>query len=279
MIENDKKKLPISAVMVIYNEEQILERALASFHDLVDEIIIVHDGKCADRSLEIARKYTDKIFELEHIGASERHRPFAYQQAKNDWILQLDADEYLSEELKSELGNLISAGIDIYELPWSTFLNQKHYFWYYKRALFRKSKIFFVGVTHESAKQLNDAVKVEKIRAALLHKPLCNNFSYSSFQTKWKKLSQIQAKQLLEDFSSIPKWNYPIDDWEQSHRIRIQHPILLGMIATPAYHTFFCIKDFLRHRNLHILKLGLFSFFYHIHLYYYLSKYKRNGKS
>ena len=53
------KKLSVSVVMVIYNEEKLFERAIGSFYDLVDEIIIVHDGKCIDQSLEIARKYTE----------------------------------------------------------------------------------------------------------------------------------------------------------------------------------------------------------------------------
>lgn len=279
MSENGKTKLPISAVMVIYNEEKVLERALRSFYDLVDEIIIVHDGKCTDKSLEIAKKYTDKIFERKHIGSSEGHRPFAYQKAKNDWILQLDADEFLSEELRSQLGQLISADVDIYNLPWSTFLNQKHYFWYSKRALFRKSKSYFIGITHESIKPIDKEVKIKEAEAALLHNPPYNNLSYSVFCTKWKKLSRLQARQLLEDFSSIPKWNYPFEDLEQIHRIRIRHPILMGMIASSLYHMYSCAKTFLRHRNSYILRQGFFSFLYHIHHYYYLNKYKRNGTS
>jgi cellulose synthase/poly-beta-1,6-N-acetylglucosamine synthase-like glycosyltransferase len=85
MTEKKAEKLPVSAVMVIYNEEKVLERALRSFCDLVDETIIVHDGKCSDKSLEIARKYTNRIFEREHIGASERHRPFTYSPLKTKY--------------------------------------------------------------------------------------------------------------------------------------------------------------------------------------------------
>jgi glycosyltransferase involved in cell wall biosynthesis len=278
MSENEKIRLPVSAVMVIYNEEKVLERALKSFHDIVDEIIIVHDGKCSDKSLEIAKRYTDKIFELEHVGISERHRPFAYNVAKNDWILHLDADEYLSPELKSEIGNLISDDVGIYEVSWSTFQSQKHHFWFYKRALFKKSKVYFVGVAHEAAEPLNKKVKIKKTECALMHEPLYDNLSYSVFQKKWKNLSKIQARQLLEDFSVVPKWNCPLDNWERHRRIRKKHPILFGMIATPVFHTFHCAKNFLKDRNVHILKMGIFAFLYHIHLYYYLNKYKKDEK-
>jgi len=277
MNESNKNKLPVSAVMVIYNEEKVLERALKSFCALADEIIVVHDGKCADKSLEIARKYTDKVFELEHTRASERHRPFAYRLAKNDWILHLDADEYLSLELRTELGNLISGDAGIYETSWSTFRKQKHYFWFGKRVLFRKSKVYFIGVVHEAVKPLDRNVKVRKTDCAILHEPLRDNLSMSVFRSKWKKLAKIQARQMLEDFSAIPKWNCPLEDWERHRRARIQHPILLGMIATTVYHAGRSVKNLLKYRHPYFLKLGFFASLYHIHLYYYLNKYKKNG--
>lgn len=273
-----EKKLPISAVMVIYNEEKVLERALKSFCDLVDEIIIVHDGKCVDKSLEIAGKYTDKIFELEHIGVSEKHRPFAYKMAKNDWVLHLDGDEYLSPKLRLELENLISGNADIYEVSWSTCHKEKHYFWFYKRALFRKSRVYFIGAAHEAVKPLSKEVKIKKTDHPLLHKPPQNNLSYSVFQNKWKKISRIQANQFLEDFSQIPKWNCPLNDWEKHRRLRIHHPILLGMLATPVFHAFHCVKNFLKWRNPYILRMGIFATFYHIYFYYYINKLKKNGR-
>jgi len=279
MIENNKTKLPISAVMVIYNEEKVLERAIKSFCGLVDEIIIVHDGKCADKSLEIARKYTDKIFEREHAGVSERHRPFAYQLARNDWVLHLDADEYLSPELKSKLEDLISGDAGIYEISWSTFHNQKHHFWFYKRALFKKSQAYFIGVAHEAAEPLSKMVKIQKTKCALLHEPLHDSLSFSVFRNKWKKLGRIQARQMLEDFSTIPKWNCPLKNWEPHRRVRIKHPILAGMVAMPAFHAFHCLKNFLKHRNPYILKAGFFAFLYHIHLYYFLNKYRKDAKT
>jgi glycosyltransferase involved in cell wall biosynthesis len=274
-----EKKLPISAVMVIYHEEKILERSLKSFCDIVNEIIIVHDGKCADRSLEIAGKYTDKIFELGHVGASERHRPFTYQKAKNDWILQLDADEYLSEDLRNNLERLIADEVDAYDVLSSICRKGRQHFIFYKRMLFRKSRMYFIGVTHEAAKPVSKNARIKKTEHKLMHEPSYDNLSFSVFRNKWKKLSKIQAKQLLEDFSAIPKWNCSLTDWERHRRIREKHPVLLGMVATPVYHAHQCVKNFLRHRDPYFLKQLFFSSLYHIHLYYYLNKYKKNGKA
>ena len=94
-----------------------------------------------------------------------------------------------------------------------------------------------------------------------------------------EKIEHDPSKATAGRLSAIPKWNCPLDDWEQHRRIRIQHPILLGMIATPSFHAFHCAKNFLKKWDLYILKMGVFAVLYHIHLYYYLNKYKKNGKT
>ena len=77
----------ISACLVVYNEEKIIKNCLASIKDAVDEIIVVHDGECIDKTLEICKSYTNKIFIKQHIGEAEPHRPFGFKQATGDWIL------------------------------------------------------------------------------------------------------------------------------------------------------------------------------------------------
>ena len=94
----------ISACLVVFNEEKLIERCLESLKGAVDEIIIIHDGDCQDNTLKIAATYGAKIYEKPHIGFAEEYRPFAYEQTKNNWILQIDADEFLSDGLKKPIG-------------------------------------------------------------------------------------------------------------------------------------------------------------------------------
>jgi Glycosyltransferases involved in cell wall biogenesis len=61
----------ISACIVVYNEEKVIKRCLDSIKNVVDEIILVHDGPCKDRTLEIAKRYTNKIFIRPHVGMME----------------------------------------------------------------------------------------------------------------------------------------------------------------------------------------------------------------
>lgn len=100
------EKCPITVVVITYNEEHNIEECLKSVADWADEIVIV-DDESTDRTVELAKKYTDKIF-TRKMDNEGRHRNWAYAKATNDWVLSLDADERASEELKKEINEKIS---------------------------------------------------------------------------------------------------------------------------------------------------------------------------
>jgi glycosyltransferase involved in cell wall biosynthesis len=269
---NNFKKLPISAVMVIYNEEKVLERALKSFCDIVDETIIVHDGKCKDMSLEIARKYTDKIFELEHVGEAEKHRPFTYEKVRNDWVLQVDADEYLSDELRNNLEKMMEGEVDIYEASYSVY--QQHYL-FHKRIFFRKNRVFFVGVPHDSVMPLNEKVIIKKVKFRIMHEPSYDNCSFRVIQSKHKAWAKVHAKSLLTDFFDIPKWNCTLTEWDTRRKLLVKHPFLLGMIGATAFRVISSVRLFMQHRKVLMIKMGIMSCMYSFCLYYYVWDYKK----
>ncbi len=90
----------ISVVVITYNEEKNIERCLRSVR-WADEIIVV-DSFSTDRTVEVAKKYTDKILQQQYDGeVTQRERGFKV--ATGDWLLWVDADEEVSEELKVEI--------------------------------------------------------------------------------------------------------------------------------------------------------------------------------
>lgn len=96
-------KNPISAIILTYNEELNLENCLKSIFDWVDEIFIV-DSYSTDKTLEIAKKYNCKISQhLFENQAVQFNWALDNLEIKNEWILRLDADEYLTFELKDEI--------------------------------------------------------------------------------------------------------------------------------------------------------------------------------
>lgn len=87
--------MTISAVLIVKNEEKTLEKCLKSL-DGVDEIIICDTGS-KDKTLEVAKKFTDKIFFREWNDSFCEARNFAKSHATGDWIISIDADEVLQE--------------------------------------------------------------------------------------------------------------------------------------------------------------------------------------
>ena len=199
-----KKSNPITACLVIYNEEKVLERCLQSLKGCVSEIIIVHDGNCNDNSLKIASKFTEKVYSRPHKGMCEAHKVWLFNKVKTEWVLQIDADEYLSPKLQKQLLALTTEkNVDCYQFLWrywdgSKFLT-KH--WPYKPALFRLNKISYLGFPHETIRVNPDRIK--KINLDLFHKPLYSNLSINSLMTKWKRWAKIHTQYLLMDFKNL----------------------------------------------------------------------------
>jgi len=85
----------ISCCMIVKDEEKFLSRCLDSVKDYVDEIVIVDTGS-TDGTVDIAKKYTDKIYFHPWEGNFSKHRNQARNYASKDWIFQIDADEELA---------------------------------------------------------------------------------------------------------------------------------------------------------------------------------------
>jgi glycosyltransferase involved in cell wall biosynthesis len=101
------KKLPISVYFIASNEEERIATALASVESFADEIIVVIDEKCNDNTAKIAESYGAKVIVNPWKGFAYQ-KAFATKQCKNDWVLNLDADEEVSSALIDKLRELFS---------------------------------------------------------------------------------------------------------------------------------------------------------------------------
>jgi len=146
-------RMPLSVVTIAHNEEKNIESCLKSTCGWAGEHIVVDDYS-ADRTVELARKYTDKIFQRK-MDVEGVHRNWAYQKAGGEWVLSLDADEIVTEELKKEIKDVILANSEYnaYSIPLKTYIGDywvRYGGWYPagKLRLFKKSKFKYeeVGV-------------------------------------------------------------------------------------------------------------------------------------
>src|SRR6056297_32767 len=122
------KKRKLSVCIAVYNEEKNIEECIRSVKDIADEIIIGHDGPCEDKTLDIAKKYTSKVYEFPHWKNGEPIKALIFKKTSGDYILVIDADErvspYSKEKIKKILKNKKSE--DAYFFQWPFFKNKKN---------------------------------------------------------------------------------------------------------------------------------------------------------
>ncbi|MFA5032167.1 MAG: glycosyltransferase [bacterium] len=110
------KKQSISLCMIVKDEEKNLPRCLDSFKDLVDEIIVVDTGS-TDRTVEIAKSYGAKVYYFKWCDDFSAARNESLKYATKEWILIIDADEYIDsgnkEKIKQVLQNPVCSAYSI----------------------------------------------------------------------------------------------------------------------------------------------------------------------
>ena len=99
----------ISLCMICRNEEATIFRCLHHVADFVDEMVIVDTGS-TDRTVERARRFTDRIFDFPWADDFSAARNFSLARARGAWILILDADEVIYDAELAELRALVSGG-------------------------------------------------------------------------------------------------------------------------------------------------------------------------
>ncbi|MEA2178667.1 MAG: hypothetical protein QOG77_1964 [Solirubrobacteraceae bacterium] len=199
----------ITATLVAHHEERVIERCLRSLDGVVDELIVIHDGPCQDRTLEIAERYGARTAELPRVGHAERHTVTAYEWATSEWILSIDSDEFLSDELRAGLRDLVAReDVNGYLFLWRMWDGERYITdnGPYKMSLFRKSKLHVSGLIH-SVEQVDPPVVKSDLQ--LEHRPLYNNFGLPAMVGKWRRWARIHAEEATSPLEDLPSFNMP----------------------------------------------------------------------
>jgi len=190
--------MKISVVIIAFNEEDRIEDALKTGKTIADEIVLV-DSFSTDKTLEIAESYGARIFQNPFVDYGSQ-KNFALDQARYEWVLNLDADERISPRLKEEILALKSSppkNIDGFLINRKTsYLGRwiKHSGWYPDRKLrlFKKDKSRWSGRVHEG---LNLEGKMVQIDGDILH------FTYRDINdhiSRLNRYSSMQAQDIAE---------------------------------------------------------------------------------
>lgn len=113
----------ISLCMVIHNQGNYLRRALTSAKDLVNEIVIVDQGS-TDQTVNIAKEFADVLVRKRLKGNADPDREYCASLARGEWILFLDADEYLSPMLQKKIPKLaVDRFMDVFWIKFKNLVN------------------------------------------------------------------------------------------------------------------------------------------------------------
>jgi glycosyltransferase involved in cell wall biosynthesis len=202
--------MKITATIITCNEERNVARAIESLR-CCDEILIVDSGS-VDRTVELATNLGARVVEANWRGYAAQ-KNWAAEQASNEWILSLDADEALSEALEAEIWNLKKSGprADGYTMPrLARYLGRwiYHSGWYPDRKvrLYDRRKAKWYGeFVHESVKCEG---KLAHLESNILHYT-CD--SLSEHLKTLDRYTTLAAQELAANKVRVPLWSLILD--------------------------------------------------------------------
>jgi glycosyltransferase involved in cell wall biosynthesis len=163
----------ISVVIICKNEEDEIGRCLQNLHGITDDIVVLDNGS-TDDTKNIVRKAGVRLVEDSWEGFGKTKNKVT-QLAKYNWILNLDADESIDEELKKSLLNLSLANDnEVFEIKFKNFFGNKYLRfgeWGGDKhiRLFNRNKISWTeAIVHESL-SLPPGTRIKKLKGFVLH--------------------------------------------------------------------------------------------------------------
>ena len=189
----------ISIVIITFNEEKNIRRCLESVKEIADEIVVV-DSLSADQTKSICQEFGARFIEQKFSGYIEQ-KNFALDQAKNDYVLSLDADEAVSPELAESIKQVKQESVmDGYRMNRLTNFCGKwirHGTWYpdTKLRLFNRKKARWGGINPHDKIIMQEGSSVAQIKGDILH------YSYHSIEelvAQMNHFTSIQAKAMYE---------------------------------------------------------------------------------
>jgi glycosyltransferase involved in cell wall biosynthesis len=195
----------LSAAIITFNEAHRLHRALDSLIGVADEVVII-DSHSTDGTIDLIEKYKSKL----NIKVQQRPFPghieqknFAIDQCSNDYILSLDGDEALNEDMKKEVirfkeSNNSAHGVFFRRLTNYNGFWVRHCGWYpdWKLRLFHKDHARWTGKNPHDIIKMNQGSKIEKYNGEILH---YSYLSVSDHVIQTNKFTTIAAKAAFED--------------------------------------------------------------------------------
>ena len=221
-------KYSLSILVMTYNEEANIERCLKSVEGLGDEILVL-DSFSTDNTVELARMRGARVEQFPfdtYVSQKER----MIQMANSNWVLSIDADEYLSDELKSSIKNALNEkAFDGYTSNRRNKIGNKwlkHGSWYpdKKIRLFDRRKVFIVGKDpHDVMQPVSDA-RIGHLNGDLMH------LSDENITSRYKSVNMHSTRAAEALFKKGVRGNFLRRMLKPAIRVFVSYIIRLGFL-------------------------------------------------
>ncbi len=191
----------LSVALATYNEEKNLPSCLEAVKDWVDEIVIV-DGESTDKTGEIAKKYGAKVIKTTNKPIFHINKQMAIDACQGEWVLQLDADEIVDQDLKKEILAVVKQGNEFDAFA----IRRKNFFlgrWLSKGGQYPDSVIRFFkrGKARLPCQSVHEQMsvpsgKIGLLSGHLLHYPYPD---FAEYLVKFNRYTELTAQNYLAD--------------------------------------------------------------------------------
>lgn len=227
----------LSLVVCVHHERGLLQRLLQHSAGCFDDLVVVHDGADTTMVRAVVEAAGGRFFEHPRVGSLERQSPFAWAQAKHEWILRLDADEFPSDEMKAwlqrfreraEPAEFVSGFTCIWPL-WNGVSTVSKKWPAGRIFLFHRQRVRFFGIIEQVP--IADG-KYKPLDLVLHHQP--NRKSYGLRNLLLRKQAYrwraLIARSLLGKPTDLPCWRWGNESWPQTWEEIRSHPLRTAML-------------------------------------------------
>lgn len=193
----------LSAVIITKNEADRIGRCIQSLEGLASDVVVVDSGS-SDDTIKIAKELGARVIETEWLGYGPT-KNFGNAHAKHDWILSIDSDEYVTDDLKTEILRLNLSEPEVYTIDRQNYyLGQKikHSGW---------SPDWVQRIFHKESVEWNDSLVHERLLIPTDHKVLKikGKLNHDSYRSKEDHISKIDKYARLKAESWVKNGKSP----------------------------------------------------------------------
>jgi len=219
------RKHKLSCFLIVCNEGDRLDRCLEGLAGWVDQLVLLDSGS-SDNTVEIAKRYSTEVHCTDWPGfGAQRNRALTYCQ--HEWVLNIDADEEVTESLKAEIDDFLNRDAieeTLVKIPWQTILfgkpvNFGRYASPQGKLFLKEGARFKDAAVHETL--ILPSEKVLRLKAKLRH------YSWRDYRHLQEKHVQYAALSAADKFKSGKRSSLPyatlrfFTDFTQQYLLRL----------------------------------------------------------